>query len=266
MRTFTLMNNEFLIILPYFNRPNMLREVLKTFNHMTYSNWHVALIDDGSDDDKKAQPILEELLDESRYTLYDSKDTIEGKRKRGHSLHAKYMNIALRESTADYALIISDDDGIHEHYLSDLDAYYKSNYDVFYSYCHIIPYDPMTELPNEETLARRKAEIRTTGKWRDFPSDSWIKVNHTAPVPPVDVLDSTQVSWHIKAALDRECLFNETYTANNDRDIFVKLYKHFGICNFNGCVGPYKGYHKNQLGVRLRSADLDIFEVVDKNA
>lgn len=266
MRTFTLMNNKFLIIMPYFNRPNMLREVIKTLPSMTYPFWHLALIDDGSDGDKKARPILEELLDESNYTLYDTGDSLEEKRKRGYSMHAKYMNIALKKSNADYAVIVSDDDGLHRDYFTDLNAYYKNNPDVVYSYCHIIPYDPMTELPNNITAYTRKLEMKRWGRWKKFESDSWINVNHTQPLHPVDRLDSTQVSWHIKKSLAEGCVFDESLTANNDSDIFAKFHSSFGECYFNGTVGPFKGFHKDQLGVRLRRDDLDIFEVIDKDA
>ena len=253
----------FLIIVPYFNRPNMFREVVKSFSKIEYSNWHCAVIDDGSDSDKKALPILQEILPDDRYTLYDTKDSVQNKRDRGHSLHATFMNKALKEVSADYAIIISDDDGIHHRYLSDLNEYYNDNPECPYSYCHVIPYDPVTELPAPETFEKRREEVINEGQWRNFDSDSWIRLNHTQVVAPVNALDSTQVSWNIAMADKHQCYFKENVTANNDRDIYSKFSQAFGGCPFNGTVGPYKGFHSNQLGCRIRQHQ-DIFEVLDK--
>ena len=85
-------NFKFLIVLPYYNRPEMFRNGLKSLLESTYDNWHLAVIDDGSDEGKKAQPILEELLGEDmphKYILEDTRDTIEMK------LCAKVMLIML---------------------------------------------------------------------------------------------------------------------------------------------------------------------------
>lgn len=259
---------KFLIVVPYYNRPNMFREGLKTLLSMSYDNWEVAIIDDGSDEDKKASSVIKDVFGEltplsQKVKLYETKDTLENKLRRG-SIHSTFMNLAIKESDADYALMISDDDGLYEYYLEDLNEYYNQHPEVNYSFSHIIPYDPMEELPSEETFLARKKEIGDTGKWRNFNSDSWINVNHITDCPPVDVLDATQVSWNIKEGAKHGCTFDESNMINCDRDIFSKFYQNFGVCPYNKTVGPYKAFHGNQLGVRVR-ADSNLYEVVDKD-
>lgn len=259
---------KFLIIIPYFNRPNMFREGLKSLTQMTYDNWEVSIIDDGSDEDKKASDVVKEVFGEgtsdyAKVKLYETGDSLANKLRRG-SIHSTYMNKAISESDADYAIMISDDDGLHADYLRTLNDFYNDNPSVSYSFSHIIPYDPMEELPGPETLETRKFEIRTTGRWRDFNSTSHVHVNHIKDVPPVDVVDATQVSWNIKDAARTGCVFDERIMINCDRDLFAKLFRHFGGCVWNKTVGPYKAFHANQMGVRHRSA-ASMYEVIDKN-
>ena len=71
-------------------------------------------------------------------------------------------------------------------------------------------------------------------------------------MPPVDVLDGTQVSWNRKKVLDAGVEYNEEVMFNCDREIFTKLFREFGVCHYNKCVGPYKGFHGDQMGVRER--------------
>tara|TARA_R110000851_G_scaffold113983_4_gene238870 strand:+ start:3510 stop:4328 length:819 start_codon:yes stop_codon:yes gene_type:complete len=247
---------KFLILLPYYNRPNMLRNGLQTYLDSEYENWHIAIVDDGSDEDKKAKPILEEVFGEGmshKYTLYDTNDTLEMKLKRG-SIHSSYLNKAIRESDADYVLIIGDDDGVYQEYFSRLNDYYSKHPETVYSFCHMIPYDPTDEKPGLETLKKRITESQT-GKSRPWHSDSFMALNHPTDVVPINSLDATQVSWNRETVLEAGIEFNENITVNLDADIFKALFNKFGVCKFNRTVGPYKGFHATQMGMRHRHQD-----------
>ena len=259
-------NSKFLIIVPYYNRPNMLRNGLQTYLDSEYENWHLALVDDGSDEDKKAKPILEEVFGEERshkYTLYDTKDTLEMKLKRG-SIHSTYLNKAIRESDADYVIVMGDDDGVHHEYFSRLNEYYNKHPETVYSFCHMIPYDPTDEKPELETLKKRMIE-EETGKPRLWRSDSFMALNHLGDVVPINSVDSTQVTWNRATVLEAGIELNENITVNLDADIFEALFNKFGLCKFNMTVGPYKAFHSNQLGMRDRHQGAEtLYDIQDR--
>tara|TARA_R110000737_G_scaffold51087_1_gene72220 strand:+ start:39 stop:836 length:798 start_codon:yes stop_codon:yes gene_type:complete len=256
---------KFLVVLPYYNRPEMFRNGLKSLLASTYDNWHLAVIDDGSDEDKKAKPILEDLFGEGmthKYSLEDTKDTIEMKLKRG-SLHAGYMNKIMRESDADYVITIGDDDGVHHEYFERLNVYYNKYPETAYSFCHVIPYDPTTEKPEVSTLAMRMKESETNSpkNWR---TDSFMQINHLGDVNPLNSVDGTQVSWNRKTVLDAGIEYNENLTINCDANIFTSLFNKFGLCKFNRTVGPYKAFHANQMGMRHRHQDANtLYDIQD---
>jgi glycosyltransferase involved in cell wall biosynthesis len=257
-------NFKFLVVLAYYNRPEMFRNGLKSLLKSNYSNWHLAAIDDGSDDDKKAEPILEELFGEKlshKYTLYDTEDTLEMKLKRG-SIHSSFMNKAIRESDADYVITIGDDDGVHHEYFWRLNEYYNKFPETVYSFCHVIPYDPVDEKPDLKTLEKRLSE-QAAKEDRSWHTDSFMTINHYGDVPPVFRVDCTQVSWHRQKVLDAGIEYDESLTVNCDAKIFGSLFERFGLCKFNRTVGPYKAFHADQLGMRARHRKEDLYNIKD---
>tara|TARA_Y100000310_G_scaffold120174_1_gene118913 strand:+ start:33676 stop:34470 length:795 start_codon:yes stop_codon:yes gene_type:complete len=259
---------KFLIIMPYFNRPNMVREGLKNLLRMSYDNWHLGVIDDGSDKDKALKPILEEIFGEEnrdKYTLYETNDTLKMKLKRG-STHGLYMNKAMKEIPADYAVMLSDDDGFHVDYLAHLNEFYNMHGNTaLYSYSHVIGYDPFTELPNEDTLAKRMEQAER-GEDPGFATRACRTINdHTGPVHGTNTLDSTQVSWHVSSAVERGCLFLESTTRDLDADFYAKCFAQLGPCVFNRGLGAYKAFHDDQLGNRFVEGT-SLYVVRDKEA
>ena len=51
---------KFLILLFYYNRPEMVKNALQSINESTYTNFTIAFIDDGSEHEGK--PIVHEIL------------------------------------------------------------------------------------------------------------------------------------------------------------------------------------------------------------
>ena len=102
-------NLNILVLLPYFEPPVMVLNALDQLAKSKYQNFQIALIDDGS----VKFPVLD-ILDNygklsDKITLYNTYDTLENKLKR-ESIMGKYMNIAIRESNCDIAIIVCDDD------------------------------------------------------------------------------------------------------------------------------------------------------------
>jgi glycosyltransferase involved in cell wall biosynthesis len=231
----------------------MFRNGLVSIMNMSYDNWHLHVIDDGSDAENAAEPIMKDVLGDKFYThcsVINTFHSLEDKKAQGGSKHVAFMNRAIRSSDADYAVMISDDDGLHEDYLKHLNIFYNENPKCFYSFCHVIPYDPQEEKPDNYTFQRRLDETRS-GNLKQFNIAGYsnIYVNHTQDIPPVDVVDATQVSWSIPRAIEHNAFMDEV-ELNADRTLFSKLYRNFGLCKWNKCTGPYKGFHDDQLAQR----------------
>lgn len=223
---------KFLIMMPYFERPKMVLNAIRSFNKIKYENYEIAIIDDGS-----IKNPIEEIL--SNYNLknvkiYKTNDTIENKLARG-SIHGSFMNLAMKESDADIALMLSDDDALVNGYLEDLNFFYNKNKDQVWSYCHVIGFDPMKEVPCE-TL-----KFRENNSWN---TKATSRLNWTTPINPFCKLDATQVSWKIKEGISS---FPENQTKNLDASFYQSMYEKFGPASFNGCTGVFKGFHSDQL-------------------
>ena len=117
-----------LVLLFYYNRPNLVKIALKSILEHSYSNWEIAFIDDASEIPGKT--IVEELLKEhlNKIKFYNTNDSIENKLSRGQehgSIFGKYAQIAVEESDADYVLMLCDDDALYPGYLENLNKYFK---------------------------------------------------------------------------------------------------------------------------------------------
>ena len=218
--------------MPYFERPNMVINAIRSFQKLKYEKYEIAIIDDGS----VKHPIRDILkqYDIKNVKIYETNDTIENKLKRG-SIHGSFMNLSMKESDADIALMISDDDALVDGYLEDLNFFYNMNPKAIWSYCHVIAYDPMKEVPCQ-TLKFRDQKQWNTG--------ATVKLNWTTPINPFCKLDATQVSWKINEGISS---FPEKQTKNLDASFYQSMYEKFGNAVFNGCTGVFKGFHSDQL-------------------
>ena len=84
----------------------------------------------------------------------------------------------------------SDDDAVTKDYFSNLNKFYKENPDSMYSYSHIVPFDPYTQVPCDTLkIYNKNKHFDTIAPWR---------LNHTKPINRFCNVDSTQVSWRIQ--------------------------------------------------------------------
>ena len=174
--------------------------------------------------------------------IVDTKDTIENKKMRG-SIHGHYMNRAIRESTADIVVMMSDDDAVYDTYFSELNDFYSKNLEVMYSYCHITPFDPMGQIPCP-TLKH----LNNGTSWN---TKATSRLNWAVPINPFCKLDATQVSWRISCCKEHKVWLPETQTKNLDASFYQSMFEKFGNCVFNGATGIYKGFHEGQLTNRV---------------
>ena len=233
-------NLNILILLPYFERPVMVLNALDQLAKSKYENFKIALIDDGS----VKFPVLD-ILDNydklsDKITLYNTHDTLENKLKR-ESIMGKYMNIAIRESNSDVAIIVCDDDAIYPRYLENLNDFYNSNPNIHYSYCHVVAFDPTDQVMCTTLRLENKSEWAT---------GAVMNLNWTSPINPYCRVDASQVSWRISCNKEKNIWFPEQQTKNHDAYLYRQLFQEYGSCVFNNIVGMYKGFHKDQLSNR----------------
>jgi glycosyltransferase involved in cell wall biosynthesis len=231
------------LIIPYFERPNMFMNAINSFLNITYDNWEIRIIDDGS---IKApvkdlfKNIPEQIF--KKIFFYNTNDTLENKSVRG-SIHGQYMNMAIKDSVADIFVMMSDDDAVHEQYFENLNNFYSKNLHIKYSYSHVIPFDPFSEKPSKELLEKQNNKI-----W--FTNSNTVFLNHVSPLNPYCRVDSTQVSWRSECNKVNNIWLPDTQTKNLDASFYSQMFSAFGLCVFNGFISVYKGIHRNQLGVR----------------
>ena len=222
---------KFLIIFFYYNRPEMVRNALNSINKLTYKNFEIAFIDDGSE--HLGEPIARSILKPSflkKTKFINTHDTVIDKINRQGSEIGKYANEAIQNSDADIVFMLCDDDALVPSYLNSLNRFYNHNPQIHYAYCKLKYYNPTIQnytkgKPNEEDVTTRL-------------------------VMPVTNLDSSQVSWRRESMINKDFWFPHPRTRNLDAVMFVHLWHHYKHCSPLKEYGQYKAIFDDQLGNR----------------
>lgn len=227
------MSLKVLLLLPYFDRPNMVRNPLNTIKNLTYPNWELAFIDDGSI--IHGRPVVEEVLADylDRTRFYRLEDSVEQKLKQGGSKFGGEMNQAMLDSDADLVVTICDDDGIVEDSLEHLTDFYEKNPEVMYAYSHVKTYDPTKETAGPH--------VKGTQNWYN---------RSTADIEPVCQMDCSQMSFRMRCFTKGIVKWPSPKTACLDADMLGQLREKYGLCKFSGYFLQYKGVYPGQMGNR----------------
>lgn len=229
------MNGKVLIVLFYYNRPNLVKYSLDSVRKQRYPDWEIAMIDDGSD--VPAEKVVKEHLGSlDRIKIYRINDTKEDKLRRNGvngSLMGKYANEAIRESDADYVVMLCDDDALYPGYLQNLDHFFRRNPDKKYVYSHISQFDPTVDRPENN------------------PPFCDHHLNKVDTIDPYYALDMSQIAFRRKACVDDEILFPFPYTVNIDAELFQNMHRKWGKVSFSGFVGQYKAIYLDNLSHRM---------------
>jgi len=220
-----------LILMCYYNRPNMVRLALQSLANQEYDNWQLVFVDDGSEN--SGRPIVEEILAEhlDKIDFYNTNNTKQDKESQGGSLFGMYWNEAMYSSDADIAMMLCDDDALYGQYLKDLNDYYEAHPEIIHSYGHVSIFNP-TEYTNV----------------KDIPTDTNIWLNtHTYPINPNCSVDASQVTWRIENVKAHGIRFPFPLTINLDAALYEQLFRILGLCEYNGLITQYKGWHPDQL-------------------
>lgn len=239
--------NKFTILLPYYNRPNMVKFALESLKRQKYNNWELFFCDDGSF--YPGEKILDEFFPDYDNVFYtNTKNTVEDKKKNGSNF-GYYLNEFILSSDSDICISLCDDDALCDDYLENLNQWYNNNPEKSYSFCDVIPYNPFDVNCLDDIEKNSKSELNSNGQTEVYPENR---------------LDSSQVSWKTTAFRENNVRYPYPKTSSLDAILFKQLYNLFGMCPFNGILGQYKGYHHDQLINKSNpSSRLDKYKIND---
>lgn len=227
-----------LILQSYYNRPILLRNAISSIlaANEHHQNWEIVHGDDGSA--IPGRPIVESILKDhlDKITFVRSDLTIDDKLQQG-LLIGRMANDAIKNSNADIALVLCDDDELCPEYLKNLSDFYEQNEDVLYAYSKIHLYNPLVQ-----------SSVGTNNLNHKYNQ-------HTTPIEPAGKVDISQVSWRLDCCNKFGAWFQDTtksvldkpWIKDTDKGFFENLYEKCGDCFPTGIVGQYKGIHDYQL-------------------
>lgn len=238
------MDNSILILLFYYDRPEMVKNALQSINESTYTNFTIAFIDDGSK--IPGHLIAEQILNPellNKTIFYNTNNSVEEKINQGGSVFGKLANEAIQTANCDLAIMLCDDDALTPHYLGYLNKYFKLNPEVNHCYSKVLFYDP-----TKEDYTQGKATTNFTHQGTTY------QLNHyDTPINPYCKVDSSQVAWRTKCNTENNIWFPYPQTRNLDASLYKQLYEKCGYCYPTYIYGQYKGAFADQLGNRYTS-------------
>lgn len=227
-----------LILCPYFNRPKLVRKTLASvlMANEHHKNWVLAFGDDGSA--VPGKPIVEEILKDHLHKVIfvPSNMSLEDKLSQGIII-GRLANGVMRETDAEAAIILCDDDELYPTYLRELSQLFTIRSEMLYCYSKIHLFNPLFQKTDKVD--------NITGRY-----NSWI-----GPIDPVGKVDASQVAWRIKCCTEYGAWFADStmavdgrpWTKDTDRSFFENLYQKCGPCQPSGLIAQYKGIHDYQL-------------------
>jgi len=218
--------NSFLIIIFYYNRPQMVRDALHSIKEMDTRgiDYEIAFIDDGSP--RPGKPVVEKLLKDqlSKIRFFNSGDE--------RNIVGRFANQALKETSAKIAIMLCDDDALFPDYLVNLREFFNNNPQIDSCYSKVKIYNPI---------------------WEDFRCATRVNVffNHReGPITTARVVDASQVAWKTNLSKTKGVLFDEYRIRNLDESLYDNLDRAVGYTYPSGFYSQFKGVHNSQLGLR----------------
>jgi hypothetical protein len=153
-------NKHILIILPYFNRPNMVRNALYSILLSDYQDWTLAINDYNST--LPIQPVVREILNKN-FSFYQNES----------------INDIIKDNNSDICILLCDDDALYPNYLHNLSDFFCKNTGITSCYSNTITYNPM-----KETLYTAM---------RNYKVDYQLQ-SYTEPIC-ANFLDCSQIAW-----------------------------------------------------------------------
>lgn len=237
--------NKFLIILAYYDRPIIVKNALKSIMDISYPNFEVHFIDDGSIN--KGEPIVRDICNPiiDKFTFHYINNTVEQKRIQGGSIHGEYLNLAIKESDADHVIILCDDDAIFPHFLTKLNNFLnkEDNLNKKYFYHNMVLYDSLKE------------DYKSGVERMDF---SYFTNSHKTPINCAGRVDSSQVTYSRKDFIEYGLSYPSPQTSGLDMAIYNKMFSTWGPCEYSGLVSQVKSNNADNLVWKDRTDNMYI--------
>ncbi|MCK5061007.1 glycosyltransferase family 2 protein [Candidatus Parcubacteria bacterium] len=212
----------FSILLPTWNRPDLLRETIKSVLKQTYKNFEVIIVDDG--DKKRANKVVSEFNDQRiTYIQHD---------KNYGSPVAK--NTALKVAKGEWVAFLDDDDEWFSEYLEKkkeiIDKYGDK---ISYVFCGVEFYNTKTK-----EIYQRKAKL--------FGLANYYEHIITFQIKPI-----TSTLMVKKDVLDRVGGFDNNTPANQEMDLLYRMGgKEWGY-SMEDILVRMKGAHGERMGTDM---------------
>jgi glycosyltransferase involved in cell wall biosynthesis len=226
--------NKFLIILAYYERPTIVLNSLKSILDISYPEFEVHFIDDGST--KKGEPVVREVCSSiiDKFTFHYIDNTVEQKKQQGGSIHGRYLNLAIEQSDADHVIILCDDDAIFPHFLTKLNVFLnkEENIDKKYFYHNMVLYNSLTE--PYTTGVERKDLSYFTNQWK-------------TPIHCSSRVDSSQVTYSRNAFINDGLSYPSPKTSGLDAAIYEQMFNKWGPCYYSSLISQVKSNNEDNL-------------------
>ena len=188
------------VIIPTYNRPEMLLDAVRSVLSQTYENLEILVINDGGNDLGHTLS----ALDQSEKINYVR---LGMNRERSHA-----RNLGLRMARGKYIAYLDDDDRYYPHHVETLVTFLETTgQQVAYSDARRV----VQELKNGEYVAKDRDVPYSV----DFNSDSILVENY---VPMLCLM-------HAKSCIDTVEGFDETLSTHEDWDLLIRLSRKFSV-------------------------------------
>jgi glycosyltransferase involved in cell wall biosynthesis len=230
---------EILILLFYYDRPEIVRNAIHSIKNQTYKNFKVAFIDDGSifsgknivEKELGNDPILD------KFVFYSTFDSPQDKKNQGGSNMGKIANQAIEQISSDITLMLCDDDALMPGYLEFLNEFFTSHSKINHCYSKLLFYNP-----SKETYIQG---MKTTSY--NHPGSIYDDLNRYKDPKPCSGFDASQVAWRTSCNVS----FPYPQTRAHDGVIYKQLCN-YGLCYPTNFYGQVKGAFEDQLGNRWK--------------
>jgi glycosyltransferase involved in cell wall biosynthesis len=226
--------NKFLIILAYYERPKIVMNALKSILDISYPEFEVHFIDDGSTN--RGEPVVREvcssIIDKFKFDYIEN--TIEQKKSQGGSIHGEYLNKAIKESDADYVIVLCDDDAIYPHFLTKLNVLLNKeiNKGKKYFYHNIVLYNCLIESYTDGI--ERNDLTYFTNQWN-------------VPIHCSGRVDSSQVTYSRQSFIDDELSYPSPQTSGLDMAIYEQMFNKWGLAEHSKLISQVKSNNEDNL-------------------
>lgn len=248
-----------IIGLAYFNRPKMVINALKSIQKANefYENWELAFLDDSSS--IPGQQIVKNFPDiYKKTTFYNS--NVNYQQKKDALTHFIIANQALKETNADIAVVLCDDDALYPDYLLKLNNFFTNN-PVKSCYSDMVMFDPLEEDYDYLYKKYLNNDLIVTSAYDDNLKDR--RAGDHGAWCGAGKMDACQVAWRVSCNKDYNVWWPPGLLKDHDFYFFEQLARECGQMIYSGAIAQFKGHHKKQLGTLFNQVDNIISHKVD---